>query len=201
MAIHKIASSDNASGLPRNIVSITVGAVNVRALCDTGASLSVLSGDIFRRIRKSSYTVKPKAENNKLVAADSTPMPVIAEITADVKIAGLGIPCTFSVVENLAFEAILGVDFLTAAHAVADVGNNTLSLCDGFIAVPLITATDHIAVSTIEAIKLPAFSESIFNVTKNVKQRRGLYMIESSPFTCCKRLFIARTFFRPTQRV
>jgi transposase InsO family protein len=163
--------------------------------------LSVLRGDIFRRIRKSSYTVKPTAENNKLVAADSTPMPVIKEIMADIKIAGLGIPCTFCVVENLAFEAILGVDFLTAANAVVDVGNNTLSLCDGFIAVPLITATDSIAVSTIDAVSLPAYSESIFNVSANVKQRKGLYMIESSPFTCCKRLFIARTIFTPTQRV
>jgi hypothetical protein len=67
----------------------------VRALCDTGASLSVLSGDIFRRIRKSSYTVKPKAKNNKLLAADSTPMPVIAEIIADVKKAGLAFRAHF----------------------------------------------------------------------------------------------------------
>jgi hypothetical protein len=96
MAIHKIASGDASTSLPVNIVHAIIGAINIRTLADTGASLSVLSGDIFRRIRKSSYTVKQKT-NDKLLAADSSPIPVIAEITADVKISGLNIPCTFSV--------------------------------------------------------------------------------------------------------
>jgi hypothetical protein len=161
MAIQKIASDKNTSVLPFNIVSATVGHIPVRALIDTGASLSVLSGDIFKRIRKNAYTVKPKATNDKLLAADSTPMPVTAEITTDVRIAGLGVPCTFSVVQNLGFEAILGIDFLKEAHAVIDIKNNTLSLCDGLIAVPLITAVDHVTVSTATAVKLPPFSETI----------------------------------------
>jgi hypothetical protein len=128
-------------------------------------------------------------------------MPVTAEITTDVKIAGLGVPCTFSVVQYLGFEAILGIDFLKEAHAVIDIKNNTLSLCDGLIAVPLVTAVDHVSVSTATVVKLPPFSETIFNAIADTKQRKGIHMTENSPFTCCKQLLVARTIFKPHKRI
>jgi hypothetical protein len=111
------------------------------------------------------------------------------------------IPCTFSVVENLGFEAILGFDFLRDARAVIDLPNNTLTLYDGLISVPLIRADDHITVYTIETIKIPPKSEAIFNASTHARLRPGNYMVEVSPFARNPPLLIARTVFSARKRV
>jgi hypothetical protein len=201
MATH-IASGDAPAALPPvNIVYSYVGNRPVRALIDTGAALSVLSGDIFRRIRRSDYTIKPNATHKQLLAADSSPMPVIAEIDVDVKIAGLHIPCTFSVVQNLGFQAILGMDFLTEAHAVVDLKNHTLSICDALITVPLVRGDDNFTAFSTDDIQIPAHSEAIFSATAKIKHRNGYYVAEASPYARCTKLLVARTVFNARRSI
>jgi hypothetical protein len=101
-------------------------------------------------------------------------MPVIAEIEVDVKIAGLHIPCTFSVLENLGFEAILGMDILTEAHAMVDLKNHTVSIYDDLITVPLVRGTDNFTAFSTDDVKVPAYSEAIFNVTEKIKHRNDI---------------------------
>jgi hypothetical protein len=122
-------------------------------------------------------------------------------VEVDVKIAGMKIPCTFSVVENLGFEAILGFDSLRDARAVIDLLNNTLTLYDELISVPLIRADDHITVYTIETIKIPPKSEAIFNASTHTRLRPGNYMVEVSPFVRNPQLLIARTVFSARKRI
>jgi hypothetical protein len=87
-ATHIASGEVTALTQPVNIIRSYIGNVAASALVDTGAAISVFSGDIFRRIRKGNYKVKPTMTYTKLLSADSSPMPVIAEIEAEVKIAG-----------------------------------------------------------------------------------------------------------------
>jgi hypothetical protein len=82
-------------------------------LVDSGAAVNVLSGDIYRRLRELIYTVRPKTRHATLSSADSTPTKVLCDIDVDIRIGGLNLPCTFAVIENLGFQAVLGIQFFT----------------------------------------------------------------------------------------
>jgi UDP-glucose 6-dehydrogenase len=97
-------------------------------------------------------------------------MPVMTEIETEVKIAGLHVPCTLSVVKKLGFQAIFVVDFLTDAHAVVNLKNHTLSICDELITVALVRANDNFIAFTTEAVEIPASSEAIFIATAKIKR-------------------------------
>jgi hypothetical protein len=169
-------------------------------LCDSGAAVLVLSGDTYRRLRKSTCVIKKATRHSKLLSADSSAMPVLFDVEVAVKIAGMKIPGTFSVVENLGFEAILGFDFSRDALAVIDLPNKSLTLYGGLISVPLIRADDHITVYTIETIKIPPKSEAIFDASTHTRLRPGSYMVEVSPFARNPQLLIARTVFSARKR-
>jgi hypothetical protein len=78
-------------------------------LVDSGAAVNVLSGDIYRRLRESLYTVRPKRRHATLSSADSTPMKVLCDNDVNIRIGGFNLPCTFAVIENLGFQAVLGM--------------------------------------------------------------------------------------------
>jgi transposase InsO family protein len=195
------AGKITASKQPVNLLRTYIANVPAIALVDSGAAISVLSGDIFSRMRKGNYTVKSTMTHTNLLSADSSPMPVIAEIETEVKIAGLHIPCTFSVVQKLGFQAILGVDFLTDAHAVVNFKNNTLSICDELITVPLVRANDNFIAYTTDAIEVPPFCEAIFNATAKIKRSNETFVVEPSPYARCPQLLVARTIFNANRNI
>jgi hypothetical protein len=198
----KIAAGKvTASTQPINLLRSYIANVPTTALVDTGAAISVLSGDIFRRMRKGNYKVKSTMTHTNLLSADSSPMPVTTEIETEVKIAGLHIPCTFSVVEELGFQAILGVDFLTDAHAVVNFKNNTLSICDELITVPLVRANDNFIAYTTDAVDIPPFCEAIFNATAKFKRSNETFIVEPSPYARCSTLLVARTIFNANRNI
>jgi hypothetical protein len=198
----KIAAGKvTASTQPANLLRTYIANVPAIALVDSGAAISVLSGDIFRRMRKENYTVKSTMTHENLLSADSSPMPVTTEIETEVKIAGLHIPCTFSVVEKLGFQAILGVDFLTDAHAVVNFKNNTLSICDELITVPLVRANDNFIAYTTDAVEVPPFCEAIFNATAKFKRSNETFVVEPSPYARFSTLLVARTLFNANRNI
>jgi hypothetical protein len=200
-ATHIAAGEVTASTQPVNFLRVYIANVPTTAFVDTGAAISVLSGDIFRRMRKSNYKVKSTMTHTNLLSADSSPMPVTTEIETEVKIAGLHIPCTFSVVEKLGFQAILGVDLLTDAHAVVNFKNHTLSICDDLITVPLARANDNFIAYTTQAVEIPPFCEAIFNATAKIKRSNETFVVEPSPYARCSTLLVVRTIFIANRNV
>jgi outer membrane protein W len=176
MATHKIPSGDALTSLPVNIVHAIISARPTRLLVDTGASISVLTGDVFRRIRKNSYTIKPKTTYDTLLAADSSPMPVNAEITADVKIAGLNIPYAYSVGENLGFEAVLGMVFLTGAHAVVDIKSSTVTLHQPYFSTTSSRLRPYTGVNNQRHKNSTAFRSSFKRNGEHKKTKRHVYV-------------------------
>jgi hypothetical protein len=97
-----------------------VGAIACRLLIDSGAGINVLSCETFRRLRKTLYTVRPINGHATLSSANQTQMKVLCDIDVDMRIGGLNLPCTFAVIENLGFQAALGMEFLQDAKAIFD---------------------------------------------------------------------------------
>jgi hypothetical protein len=129
-------------------------------------------------------------------------MKVLCDIDVNIKIGGLNLPCTFAVIENLGFQAVLGMQFLHDAKAVIDVANHTLSLYDGLTAVPLVRADDNaLIVRTINRIAIPPRSEAVFNASLDTRRANGVYMIQPTIWVKCQQLLPAHTIFDAAKRV
>jgi hypothetical protein len=129
-------------------------------------------------------------------------MKVLCDIDVNIRIGGLNLPCTFAIIENLGFQAVLGMQFLHDAKAVIDVANHTLSLYDGLTAVPLVRADDNaFIVRTVNRIAIPPRSEAVFNASLDTRRANGVYMIQPTIWAKCQQLLPAHTIFDATKRV
>ena len=109
-----------------NLVPVFLGSAPGRALVDSGAVRSIMSGEMYRRIKKRGTVVKHVTSEQlpRLISADSSPLTAQAVIDIDVKVGGVKFPFVFVVVEKLGFDCLLGMDLLEATEAVIDVKAN-----------------------------------------------------------------------------
>jgi hypothetical protein len=129
-------------------------------------------------------------------------MKVLCDIDVNIRIGGLNLPCTFAVIENLGFQAVLGMQFLHDAKAVIDVANHTLSLYDGLTAVPLMRVDENACiVRTVNRIVIPPRSEAVFNASLDTRRANGVYMIQPTIWAKCQQLLPAHTIFDARKRV
>ena len=73
-----------------------------------------------------------------------------------IKLGGCALPLEFCAIENLTQDVILGAEFFEHTGALIDYGRKRLSLYDGSIVLPLLTAVDpnHIVCTTCK-IRIP----------------------------------------------
>jgi hypothetical protein len=179
-----------------------VGGISCRLLIDSGAGINVLSGEIFRRLRKTLYTVRPKTRYATLSSANQTQMTVLCDIDVDIRIGGLNLPCTFAVIENLGFQAVLGMEFLQDAKAIIDIANHSLALYDGLTTVPLVRADENVCiVKTVDRKTIPPRAEAVFNASMDTHSANGIFMIQPSIWAKCQQLLPAHTIFDAKKRV
>ena len=138
-------------------------------------------------------TLSHKLENRNLLAADTSPMKVIASIETEVKLNGLIVPFSFSVIDKLGYDCILGMDFLEDTKAVIDVRTNTLSLFDGLTTIPMTKRGNITTIQTVANFSIPAFSEAALAVKTRQNLPAGTYMIEGGIHSPCRALLVART--------
>jgi FAD synthase len=76
-------------------------------------------------------------------SADTSPMKVTAIVDLQIEIQGLNIEITCRVLKNLAFDLILGTDFLKQTQACIDIQTARLILQKYGVTVPLVEAKSH----------------------------------------------------------
>jgi predicted aspartyl protease len=180
------------------MIPIFINQTPVRALVDTGADLTIISGKFFRKISKGTKTVKRIGQ--KIFTADASPLNVDAVVETEIKINGLRIPFSVNVIEKLNFDAILGLDFLQQTQAIVDVAENSLTLYQGLLTIPMIRLTDAPSVLTVANVIIPALSEAVFPVKADRKLRKGNYIIEGETQMPRRDLMIALTS-RPVKKI
>ena len=100
---------------------------SVQLLVDTGACVSAIDQQFFTNIYGQ---FPPKMSEGSLTSVQTVSgdtVPVLGKITIPVLLNGLEYPCEFHVMQNLAYDAILGRNFLQDNGALIDLVNNTLS--------------------------------------------------------------------------
>ena len=125
---------------PRNLVVIVVGGIGRRCLVDTGAACSILGSRLFHSISHLGIIKRhdKNPQNFGLFSADTSPVKVIAIVDLQIEIQGVKFELTCRVVKNLAFDLVLGLDFLREAQATIDIQSDTLELRKYNLTVPLV---------------------------------------------------------------
>ena len=99
----------------------------VQLLVDTGACLSVIDEQFLQKIYG---PFSPKMTDGFLPSIQTVNgerVPVLGKITVPIELNGREFVCDFHVVQNLAYDAILGRDFLQQNRALIDLDNNNLT--------------------------------------------------------------------------
>ena len=99
----------------------------VQLLVDTGACVSTIDEQLFTKIYGH---VPPKMSKDSLTSVQTVSgekVPVLGKITIPLQLQGREYTCDFHVMQHLAYDAILGRDFLQKNGALIDLVDSTLS--------------------------------------------------------------------------
>lgn len=106
---------------------MNVGGQNVRALLDTGASISVMSSNFLNKTNyRSAKLIKP--QHQKIKGVTGNYLKVLGMLDINLEIDGVSFQHKVHVIQDLHHSFILGLDFLTANHAHIDYESNTLTI-------------------------------------------------------------------------
>ena len=104
-----------------------IGSIPLQLLVDTGAAISLLSTDVWRRINTTGLPiVLQQWTGKKLVGVNGAPLCVKGCVHAHVSIGSIPFERTFIVSGDLLVDAILGLDFIERHHCVIDCENKVL---------------------------------------------------------------------------
>jgi len=175
----------------RNFVTIQINHRYVRALVDTGASISCLS-------KLSEIPIFLEHPNSiTLVSANNTPMPTMGQVELTVFTQGLSVPCTFTVFNDLSHDCILGVDWLTQNHATIDCGKQIVALYDGLVVLKLQRGDERQRLLYIKrSMTIPPQCEAIVPVCFRRGNTPPLAVIEAWPPIKDRMLGVAPAFVK-----
>ena len=167
-----------------NKVKVRVGHVSVSALVDSGADITAMSSNLFKRAKlHQNYTILPTTLPVKGVTG--THLRILGKSTIPIHIGGLTMYQQFLITENIGHDLILGVDFLKQQKSQIDFDCNVLKLQKGMVEVPFCGSDEKYVclISLAENVTLPPRSETVLNVHAktglNIQDKIGL--IEMNP--------------------
>ena len=104
-----------------------------------------------------------KPNSQKFTAANDTALNAIGSTELCLNLGGITTRDIFTVMDGLSQDVILGIPFMQNHAVILDYGANKLSLFNGAVTVPLITAVDQTrAIRTIKRLRIPANHEIIY---------------------------------------
>ena len=104
---------------------LSVGGQNIKALLDTGASISVASHDFIARTCHAGQTLSPPA-HPRIKGVTAIFLQVLGVLEASIEIGGAIFHQDVHVVQDLHHSFILGLDFIMSNQAIIDYESNTL---------------------------------------------------------------------------
>lgn len=101
---------------------------SIKALVDTEAVVSVIDEHFLKEIHQGHLPPLQKNSSGDVKTVRGEPLPVSERFTTTIEIANGLYSCTFLVVRNLTYIALMGRDFLQANGAVINLKDSTLKL-------------------------------------------------------------------------
>ena len=178
----KIAASTDigiAGSAEGTVFPTSIKQTKINSLFDTGATKSVMSGDMYKRLKLGPLDTKRLL---KVVGADGTSLGAMGRISCEINIGERTFKQTFLVCQNITRPVILGKDFARENCAgVHWMENNTRMLTinlEKLIETPeLIPTKTKYAVSLKKAANLPPRSCAVVDVNINTDSKEKVQMI------------------------
>ena len=124
----KNIAKESSPNKPRDLtVSAQLNGQSIKALVDTGAAISVIDKEVLQDVYKDLPQLQiDNLEDVKTVSGEA--LPVLGMFTTPLDIANGSYSCTFLVVQDLPYDALLGRDFLRENGAIINLKESTLQL-------------------------------------------------------------------------
>ena len=134
-------------------------------LCDTGAFCNCISRTFYEAHLTGMTSLLPCEGGPRLTAANNSTMATMGKVSVTFRVGGCALTAEFYVVDALTQDVILGVEFMERTGALLDYKHKRMSLYDGTVSAPLLTAIDpELAVCTVQNVRIPAEHEAIIPV-------------------------------------
>ena len=112
---------------------------NFKLLVDTGAAVTVISDKFYNDVLRVAYRVRRQESLNSVKTADGKEVPVVGAVSFPIIVGSVSYQCHAFVVAGLAYNIVLGRDFLHEYGAVIDVrqqfvdfsGKNKINFASG----------------------------------------------------------------------
>jgi hypothetical protein len=119
--MEEIAEADRRQD-PRPTEELSIGGIKTRALVDSGATISAMAATLFRSIPASEILSKEYSPGLRITAASNQKMSLVGVYTVRMSSEKLGtFQWPLAVMESMASDVILGVDFLSEFEATIQV--------------------------------------------------------------------------------
>lgn len=124
----------------KNKIQVRVGHYNVRAMVDSGASVSVLNHNLLKKaFNKNEFPQIYKSDLLMVKGVCSTPHRIRGKIDLEIDVNGLQMLHSFHILEDVHYPLILGEDFLRTHKAKIDFSEQVVTFHD-----ELTVATLHV---------------------------------------------------------
>ncbi|CAG2216740.1 unnamed protein product [Mytilus edulis] len=162
--------------------------LNYRQYMDTRKQCASISCISLKCLQKCLKNIKiQKSMQSGIFTACGMSYPILGKVDVELNIDDLIIYQELTVLENLTFNIILGIDFLKANKAHINFENNTLAIQENLLNVPLNnieTINEHYAhVKTIAVEVIPPHCEIIIPVRLSVRHRQNSKVILEPNFS------------------
>ena len=101
---------------------------SIKALVDTGAAISVIDKEVLQEVYKEQFPELQTDNLGDVKTVSGEALPVLGMFTTALDIANGTYLCTFIVVQDLPYDALLGRDFLRENGAIINLKESTLQL-------------------------------------------------------------------------
>ena len=140
--------------MTKNTVNVSVNDRKTSALCDTGASVSCISKQLFEKALSLHQPNINPCHIKSIVGVGGTHHTVLGVIQIDVKFGTLGLTYSFYVTEDLHHSIILGHDLMETHSVTLGIRGKKMIIQDHIKVCDLQKNTDY--ARTVKPITLPA---------------------------------------------
>ena len=125
----KNVAKESSANKPRDLtVSAQLNGQSIKALVDTGAAISVIDKEVLQDVYKDQLPQLQIDNLGDVKTVSGEALPVLGMFTTPLDIANGSYSCTFLVIQDLPYDALLGRDFLRENGAIINLKESTLQL-------------------------------------------------------------------------
>ena len=162
-----------------NLVEIRVGKISQSAMLDTGAQISCMSYDVYKKSGLSEQFELQSSDLEYVLGVSGTPVKVMGTAEVPLTICKLELIQKFYIFEKFRQPIILGVDFLVKQKAKVNFENYTLEIQGGMTVAKMFSNPQKLSLArSVNRISIPSKTAVVTKVKVKNSDSQNLSLVE-----------------------